>query len=250
MGIWLTGRMAIMAVFGLVIAGSASITGIANAATTCTTSAQFGECAYGGYTLNNNMWGEVSGSAQTLTASSANDWSITGSEPSGGGVKSYPENSEDISGPALGTIQTTDQNFTLTAVPSCNASSSWEVAADDWLNGIAGSAHPIEIMVWEDTCNQYPAGSNTGHTTTFNGQTFDLYAKTGADPTYTLVSTTNVKSGTVHFMDTVNWLEGLGYFSSTAELDQLNMGEEIVSTNGAKLTWTFDRCFNNIVYKS
>lgn len=248
---WPTGRMAITAVFGLVIAGSASVTGVANAATaTCITSAQYGKCTYGSYTLNNNMWGEVSGSSQTLTATSANDWSVTGSEPSGGGVKSYPENSEDISGPPLETIQTTDQNFGLSAAPACNASSSWEVAADDWLNGVAGSANPIEIMVWEDTCHQYPAGSNTGKTITLNGQTFDLYAKTGTDPTYTLVSTTNVTSGTVHFMETVNWLENLGYFSSTAALDQLNMGEEIVSTNGAKLTWTFDKSNNNIVYYS
>ena len=245
---WPRGRMAIMTVFGLVIAGSVSITGVAHAATTCTTSAQYGECAYGAYVVNNNMWGKVTGSAQTLTASSANDWSITGSEPSGGGVKSYPDSQENISGPPLHTIQTIDQNFTLTAVPTCNASSSWEVAADDWLNGVAGSPHPIEIMVWEDTCHQYPAGSNTGHTITINGQTFDLYAKTGTDPTYSLVSTTNVTSGTVHLIDTVNWLEGLGYFSSTAALEQLNMGEEIVSTNGAKLKWTFDKSSNNIVY--
>jgi hypothetical protein len=246
---WPKGRIAIMTAFGLFIAGSASITGVASAAaTTCSTSAQFGQCSYSPYTLNNNMWGEVSGSAQTLTASSASDWSITGSEPSGGGVKSYPNNQEDYAGPALNTIQTTDQNFALTAVPACNSSSSWEVAADDWLNGVAGSPNAIEIMVWEDTCHQFPAGSNTGKTITINGQTFDLYAKTGSDPTYSLVSTTNVTSGTVHFIDTVNWLEGLGYFSSSAELEQLNMGEEIVSTNGAALTWTFDKSNNNVVY--
>ena len=242
------GRLATMAVSGLAIAGSVSITGVANAATTCTTSAQYGQCPYGAYVVDNNMWGEVSGSSQTLTATSADAWSITGSEPSGGGVKTYPESEENIAGPALNTIQTINQNFTLAKAPACNASSSWEVAADDWLNGIAGSPKAIEIMVWEDNCHQYPAGSNTGRSITINGQTFDLYAKTGIDPTYSLVSTTNVTSGRVHLVDTVNWLEGLGYFSSSAALEQLNMGEEIVSTNGAKLTWTFSKSSNSIGY--
>jgi len=233
--------------FGLAIAAVAGIAGATPAfAATCTTSAQFGECSYSPYVLNNNMWGEVTGSSQTLTASSSNDWSITGSEPSGGGVKTYPEDQENYSDPPLSSLQTIVQNFTLTAVPACNASSSWEVAADNWLNADAGSSNAIEVMVWEDNCHQFPAGSNTGDTLTINGQKFGLYAKTGTDPTYSLVSTTNVTSGTIHMADIFNWLKNLGYIKSSDGLSQLNMGEEIVSTNGSKLTWTYDRSNDSV----
>jgi hypothetical protein len=245
---WARTRIAMIPAFGLAIVAAAGIAGATPAfAATCTTSAQFGECSYSPYILNNNMWGEVSGSSQTLTGSSFNAWSITGSEPSGGGVKTYPEDQENFSNPPVSTLGTVVQNFTLTAVPACNASSSWEVASDDWLNADAGSPNAIEIMVWEDNCHQFPAGSNTGKTITINGQTFDLYAKTGTDPTYSLLSTTNVTSGAIHMAIIFNWLKNLGYIKSSDGLSQLNMGEEIVSTNGSKLTWTYDKCNDSVV---
>jgi Glycosyl hydrolase family 12 len=244
---WSMRRISILTVLGLTAAVAVNLGGVAYAAT-CTTSAQYGECSYSPYVLANNMWGEVSGSTQTLSASSYNDWSITGSEPNSGGVKTYPENDENYSGTPVDLINTIDQNFALTAVPACNSSSKWEIASDDWLNATAGEPGAVEVMVWEDNCHQIPAGSNTGDTTTFNGQTFDLWAKTGTNPTYTLVSTTNVTSGLVHMADTFNWLGSLGYISGNDGLEQLNMGIEIVSTNAAKLTWTFDKSNNNVVY--
>lgn len=238
-----------VAALGLTTAGA----GAASAATTCTTSAQYGQCGPyddGAYTIKNNMWNESPSSTQTLTASSQNAWSITGSDPDADNsvspVKTYPEDEENFSGPLLYDT-TVLQNFALSAVPTCTADASWEVAADNWVNATPGGTDPIEVMVWENVCNQYPAGSNTGKTITINGQTFDLYAKTGTDPTYTLVSTTNVKSGVVHDLDIFNWLESLGYFSNVDSLAQLNMGVEIVSTNGAGLTWTFTTSNNSVV---
>ena len=245
-----------VAAFVLALAAAVGFAGSTPAfAAACTTSAQYGECPYSPYVLNNNMWGEVSGSSQTLTATSYNDWSITGSEPDTGGVKTYPEDQENYPDPSLSGISAIDQDFALTAVPACTSTSSWEVAADDWLNSPAGGFSAIEVMVWEDTCNQYPAGKLVpGETLVMGGQTFDLYAQTGADPTYTLESTTNVTSGTINMVSVYDWLEGLGYVSNTDGLSQLNMGEEIVSTgltgsgSSASLTWTYDESNDTVTY--
>jgi hypothetical protein len=194
------------------------------------------------------MWGEVPGSQQTLTAASASTWTITGTEPAGGGVKTYPEDSENYSDP-VGSLNTTIQNWSMSAIPAHTGSGDWEIAADDWLNGTPGSATQAsekEIMVWENTYGQIPAGSNTGKTLTINGQTFDLWAKTGSQPTYSLVSTVNLSSGVIHMVDILNWLKTLGYVTNTDILVQLNMGEEIVSTGDVPETWTYS-LYNNSV---
>jgi hypothetical protein len=239
-----------IAASGLVIAAIGGFAGATPAlAATCTTSAQFGTCTYSPYVINNNMWGEVSASSQTLTATDYNDWSVTGSEPNTSGVKTYPENTENFPNPPLSSLQTINQDFGVTATPACNTNdnTSWEVAADDWLNGLPGSQNPIEIMVWEDNCHQYPAGSPVpGDTLTIGGQTFQLYAKTGTNPTYSLVSTSTVTSGTINTAAIFKWLEGLGYITSSDQLSQLDMGTEIVSTNGNNDTWTFDESANEV----
>jgi hypothetical protein len=220
----------------------------ARAATTCTTSAQFGTCSYAPYTINNNMWGEVTGSTQTLTATSAADWSIAGSEPSGGGVKTYPEDQENYASIPVCTLHTTIHNWSMSAIPAHTGAARWEVASDDWLNATPGSANQAtekEIMVWENTYQTSPAGSNTGKTLTINGQVFDLWAKTGTQPTYSFVSTTNVNSGVIHMVDFLTYLRSLGYVTSADKLVQLNMGEEILSTDGTE-TWTYNGYSNSV----
>lgn len=222
----------------------------ASAQTQCSTSAQFGMCNYPPYILNNNMWGQVSESKQTLTATSANDWSVTGSEPSGGGVKTYPEDQENFNIP-ISQLNTCIQNFTVSHLPATAPGDSWEVAADDWLNGTPGSGTAdIEVMVWVYNYHQYPAGSNTGKvlniagTSTQPAQQYDLYSNGG---TLSLVSTTNFTSGAVHMADIFGWLRNEGYIPATSVLKQLDFGEEIVSTNGDSDTWTFSRYNNSIV---
>jgi Glycosyl hydrolase family 12 len=232
----------------LALVAGVSVVGVtvASAQTVCATTAQFGECSYPPYDINNNLWNPVSGSAQTLTATSANDWNISATEPDTSGVKTYPEIQENYTD-SVGSLTTVQQNFSVTP-PAVSSGTSWEIAADDWLNGTPGNDPngDIEIMVWYDVNNTSPAGSNTGKTLTVGNRTFDLWANTGADPTYTLVSQETVISGTVNFVDYLNFLKSLGYVADTDTLVQLNFGEEILSTNSSPETFTFTK-YNNVV---
>lgn len=222
----------------------------AYASTTCTTSAQFGMCNYPPYILNNNMWGEVPGSQQTLTATSANNWSVTGSEPSTGSVKTYPEDQQNFSIP-IGNLNTCIQNFTVSHLPATFPGDSWEVAADDWLNGTPGDTGTsnIEVMVWVWNYHQIPAGGNTGKVLNIAAsgnnpaQQFDLYANSG---TLSLLSTKNFTHGAIHMAIILGWLRNEGYIPANAVLKQLDFGEEIASTNNVSDTWSFSR-YNNSV---
>lgn len=237
-----------------VLGGLLAFAATASAATTCTTSAQFGMCNYPPYILNNNMWGQVSGSKQTLTATSANNWSVTGSEPSTGSVKTYPEDQMNVTDP-ISQLNTCIQNFTVSHLPAVAPGDSWEVAADDWLNGTPGDTgvSNIEVMVWTYNYHQVPAGSDTGKVLDIPAsgsnpaQSFELWANSG---TVSLVSKTNFTHGAIHMAIILNWLKNGGYIPANAVLKQLDFGEEIASTNNVSDTWTFSRYNNSIKLNS
>jgi hypothetical protein len=247
--------LSILAALFVTIAVSLTLgTPSASAQTQCMTTADNGVCGpYGAYAVNNNVWNPISGQTDTLTATSENAWSVVAVVPNQTpkAVTAYPEVQENYASIPVSSLTTVQQNFDVSHVPSKQGVGAWEIAADDWLNGTPGNEPngAIEIMVWYDVDQTSPAGSNTGKTLTVGNRTFDLWASApagSADNTLSLVSQETVTSGTVNFVDYLNFLEGLGYVTGTDTLQQLNFGEEILQTNDADATFTFSS-YNNVV---
>ena len=208
----------------------------------CSTSSPDGQCSYGSYTIRQNMWDAAGGDSQALTATSAASWSITASLPAGrcaDWVCTYPEDSQGANAP-VGSLRTAMQSFALSRVPACAPGDGWEVASDDWLNALPGSAGAIEVMVWTDTCHVSPAGS-PGKTIVIEGRPFTLWVRGGPGPTYSLVAKAGFTHGVIHMADVLNVLKNLGYVKGSDRLVQLNMGEEITTTSGRAETWTYNR---------
>jgi hypothetical protein len=259
-------KSTILFIIACLFAALAVITSMrANAATTCTQTyagpgspGQYGQCQYPPYYLENDVWNPVAGSEQVLTATSASSWSVTAHEPAGhcgtDYVCAYPEDVENFPGDPISTLNTVQQVFTLSHEPAHSGAGAWEVAADDWLNGAPGgpsSSNQIEVMVWENTYQVSPGGSPTGKTLTIDGETYQIWQHPGINGDYiALVSETNLTSGTIHMATILHDLVSLGFVANTDKLVQLDMGEEITSTNGAQAIWTYSAYHNNVVVNS
>jgi len=243
-------RKIIIGVFAAIAALSV-FTGQANASTLCTVTSQYGECSYPPVIIDNNMWGEVPGSAQTLTATQEGNWAVVATEPNYGGVKTYPEVEQNYNY-QVGSLNTVQQVFDADMVPAKTDSTAWDVIADDWINGTPNdpSANMIELAVFEDYHNTQPAGYNTGKSVTLAGQTFDLWVGTGStdgSEIISLASTTSVTKGTIHLADLFNFLRSTGYLSKTDVLRQLGFGVEVLSTNSQPEKFHFAFYHNNVV---
>lgn len=219
------GRLALAGVF----AGSASLlaAGAAHAAT-CETSAQYGSCTSGSYTIYNDEWGSGHGS-QTLWANSYGNWGVYSTQPSTSGVKSYPNASLPV-GKALNSLSSATSSFNVTVPGSGN----FEAAYDIWLNSSS-----YEIMVWVDKVgNVGPLGSSIGNLT-LDSNTWTVYVgNNGSNPVYSFVRTSNESSGSVNILDLLKWLENSkGYFSNPT-LSTIQFGFEISGTGNVQEDFT------------
>jgi hypothetical protein len=209
-------------------------------AATCTTSAQFGQCSIPPYTVSNNIWGQVTGSSQTLTVDSKDSWGFDSSEPTTpAGIKAYPNISQNynVSLGALSATGSVQQTMSYGVPPE--APGHWEVAADNWLDATAGQPGAIEVMVWTYNHGETPAGSDTGNVT-LDGQSWQLWVKNGGgtDPTYTFLLNGSQLSGTVHFLNMMKELRLLGYITNSDVLKQLAYGVEVADDSGTQ-SWGF-----------
>ncbi|HTJ71071.1 MAG TPA: hypothetical protein VL551_26240 [Actinospica sp.] len=219
-----------LAVAGL-LAGAATAVAVGPAqAATCTTSAQYGSCTSGSYTIYNDEWGSGHGS-QTLWANSYSNWGVYSTQPSTSGVKAYPNASIPV-GTALNSLSKVSSSFNETVPGSGN----FESAYDIWLNSSS-----YEIMVWTDTVgNVSPAGSSIGDLT-LDGNTWNVYVgSNGSNPVYSFWRTSNETSGTVNILDLLKWLENTkGYFSNPT-LSTVQYGFEISGTGNVQEDFTMN----------
>lgn len=212
-------------------------------ASTCTTSAQYGECSFSPYEVQNNVWNAAAapGWTQTLTATSASDWSVSSDMPgTGTTVISYPDSSYQFSTPEpLADVSRIPSSYDVT-LPSGTFSA--EAAYDIWLNAVAGGSGAQEIMIWTDNHGQTPAGTDT--------KTVYQDPETGADytlwdsgnengATVTLVANTNETSGSINILDAIEWLVSNGVVAS-GPLAAVDYGFEIASTDGTAQTFAVD----------
>ena len=217
-----------LAVAGL-FAGSATLIAVGPAqAATCTTSAQYGSCTSGSYTIYNDEWGSGHGS-QTLWENSYSNWGVYSTQPSTSGVKAYPNASLPV-GKAINSLANATSSFNVT-VPS---SGNFEAAYDIWLNSSS-----YEIMVWVDKVgNVGPLGSSIGNLT-IDSNTWTVYVgNNGSNPVYSFVRTSNESSGSVNILDLLKWMENSkGYFSNPT-LSTIQFGFEISGTGNVQEDFT------------
>jgi hypothetical protein len=217
----------------------------ASAQSTCTTSAQYGECFTGDNPyVQQNVWNATAdpGWSQTLTATSATHWTIAANMAAGNrAVISYP-----------GLVDTTDNDpvsgyaklygewhDSLPASPG--STDDYEAAFDIWLNGNYSDPDAQEIMVWTDTYHQTPAGSNTGvkWTDPTFGAVYDVWTNS-ANTTVTLVAQKNATEGDVDLKSLLTYVSTKYSYDGDNLLNQVDYGFEICSTSGKTETFAND----------
>jgi hypothetical protein len=213
-------------------------------ASTCTTSAQYGEC-YVGQTpvVQNNVWnaGADPGWSQTLTATTGYKWTVVANMANQSQVVSYP-NSLFVEQQAGGPVPLSEYN-TITSswhigLPAEKTNDGYEAAYDIWLGGGPGSSTGQEVMVWNDNYHETPAGSNTGvvWTDPDYGSKYDVWTNSG-NATVSLVIQTNSISGSVDLLDLLNYVATHYSHDSVDTLAQIGYGFEIRSTSGTSETF-------------
>lgn len=205
---------------------------------TCTTSAQYGDCYYAPYNVNQDMWNPGPGSTQTLTAESAGNWKVSTYQPGGAFVRSYPNVSEDFGQPI--------SDFTTavaTFADQTPAKAKVNAAFDIWVDGSPGtstSAGTVEVMVWTRDQGTRPAGSKIA-TVTIGGQKFIVWQCKAGDcfsyAYYAFQLNHDESSGQAHLLASLRWLIRRGLIPASDPLTEVDYGWEIRETNGATLTF-------------
>jgi hypothetical protein len=191
------------------------------------TSSPTGGHSDNGYWYANNEWGAVSGSRQNIWEKSVDNWGVCDYQPNPPAtVKGYPEEQKEI-GKTIGSLATAKVDVAYN-VP---ANGTWNASADLWINGHAGNSKVKEVMFWSYTHYQRPAGSKVT-TANFGGQTWNVWVRSGNNPTYTLQLQKSETSGTIYLRAGLDWLVSHGYLKSSDTFTQFNWGYEIVGTGG------------------
>jgi Glycosyl hydrolase family 12 len=217
-------------------AGSGSATGSGNCQhPVFTTSDQQGGETLDGYYITNDMWNVGNYSvSQTLYACSAANWYVTATmnnNSGDGAVKTYPNVHLDLSsGPAISSFHSITSSF----AQGTNPGGIYEYAYDIWINGLATS-NSTEVMIWTSNHGQAPSGSQVG-TTTVGGQGFAVW-KSGSYIAF--VADQNVDSGSLNLLQFFDYIIGKGWLASSATLNQVDYGVELVSTNSSPETFSF-----------
>ena len=239
-------------------APAAATAAVGTATASCTTSAAQGECGpYDSYPqingthastyVGNDVWNQIPGWQQTLTATDPGNWGVSANMPAGNtAVVSYPSISAQYG-------QVTDHPTPLSDYASIYSSfaetmnatpqtSAW-AAYDIWL-GPSGcdpsktSCPNNEVMIQHDFAGN--GSCTTVATATFGGsggvpvQTWhlcqygsELIWKLGqADPA------ASEQSGSVDVLAMLNWLVAHGYMGTDTGLWNISYGWEICSTGG------------------
>ena len=196
------------------------------------TSQPFGGHTFGGYYVYNNEW-NASGYkvTQTLSACGYNSWDVVATmnnKAGDGAVKTYPNVQRNFSAVPISSLSTLTSTF-AEIDPGVGI---YEFAYDIWLNGLATS-HSTEVMIWNATHRQVPGGSEVG-TVTLDGRDYTVWRSGGY---VAFVATSAFRSGTIDFLPFFDYMASKGWIKTSAALDQICYGPELVSTAGAPATF-------------
>jgi hypothetical protein len=194
------------------------------------------------YFVSNNMWGTQGYQVtQTLYACSYSNWYVvaTMNNNSGdGAVKTYPNSHRDFdSGPMITSFSSITSSFDASGTPP----GSYEYAYDIWVNGIASSGS-TEVMIWTYNRGQAPSGSVVA-SATLGGHTYQVWKNDGY---IAFVADQNFTSGTLDLLQVFKWIIGRGWLTTSATLDQVDYGVELVSTGNVPETFSFSNFSVNV----
>ena len=190
-----------------------------------------------GYYVHNNLWNAAKypGTKGTTQVCSYRSWNHIGtaSNTSGNGeVKTYPNVHKDYRGRTISSFSRLTSTYAATS-PGVGI---YNVGYDLWLNGVPND----EVMIWTDNHKQYPAGSRFASGVSLSGRTWDVYATSGNGYIAFVPSNgARYTSGTLDIKAMLNYLVSKGRVSSSATVDQICYGVEIVDTGGSPATWRF-----------
>ncbi|HEY0935226.1 MAG TPA: hypothetical protein VGD91_15970 [Trebonia sp.] len=193
-----------------------------------------------GTSVIQDIWNQVSGATQTLTAYSPGDWSVAANLPAGNkAVVSYPDTQQiytrpdNTPNPLAGYA-----SITSSYAETGPAGDLYEAAYDIWAN--RGSQ---EIMIWVDNHGQVPAGSVVARVA-IDGVGYQVWSTSGPGSVghpVSLVMDSNQTSGSVNLLDDLKWLESNGYMAAGSGINQIDFGWEICSTGGVPATFTLSQ---------
>jgi hypothetical protein len=202
----------------------------------------------GQYYVHNDAWnwqGANSGQHETLFLCNYNSWYVNswGFDTPDGEVFMYPSTKFDVTGSCCGGKPLSTWPNTVTgrfagAVSGYDNTSSYNVAWDLWLNGVASGDY-TEMMIWTQYGgNATPAGTRRTDYTAPNGQVYDVWwdgNKTGqAGGSYlAFISKTPQLSGTIDIRAFIAEAAARGYMNANPTLNQLNYGVEVRDTGAA-----------------
>lgn len=188
----------------------------------------------GGYYVHNNMWNTKDAlGPQTTYACSFHDWYVVSNQTNhAGAVKTYPNVHKDYPNPLLSSFKAITSTFAETS-PHVGI---YDVAYDIWTNGVA-TPGCTEFMIWNENFHQVPSGDPVARVT-FGGRTYDVYTASN-DHYIAFVPTAVFTSGTVDILEMLTWAAARGWLPPRATLGAIDLGVEIVSTDGAPATFRF-----------
>jgi hypothetical protein len=203
------------------------------------TSAPLGMWNQAPYFVYNDAWNASSYQvSQTLYACSFSDWYVVAdmnNDSGDGAVKTYPNSHRDFDNDPL---VTSLHSVTSTFAESSPGAGIYENAYDIWLNNAADS-YKTEVMVWTDNHGQSPGGSLQG-SATIDGRGYQAWRGTSSGGQYVaLVADQNFTSGTMNLLDIFQWIAQQGWLPSNTELQQVDYGAEIVSTDNVPETFSY-----------
>jgi hypothetical protein len=216
----------------------------AQAANTCTA---FGTITLGKYYVNNNLWGQSSGSGWQCVWDTRNgstigwgtSWSWS-NQPSQ--VKSFSSTvlgwhwGWKTSGHELPVRLNAGRDIFTEARYRVSGSGTMNVAYDLWLHDIPNPDWPNnptdEIMIWTyRSGGAGPLGTLQG-SVNIGGATWDLYRGNIGWNVFSFIRRSNTTSVTLHLQDFLNNLIGRGWVANTKYLSSIEHGTEVFVGTG------------------
>lgn len=202
----------------------------------------------GQYYVHNDAWnwqGPNSGQHEVMSLCDQANWSVDswGFKTPEGEVYMYPSSKLDVTGSCCGGRPLSDFPNEVTGkfagtVSGYGAGSSYDVAWDLWLNGVA-SGNYTEMMIWTQTGgNAEPAGTRRADWTAPNGQVYEVWwdgntTEKAGGSYLAFISKNTQTSGTVDIKAFIAEAASRGYINANPTLNQLNYGIEVRDTGAA-----------------
>ncbi|MBB4910884.1 GH12 family glycosyl hydrolase domain-containing protein [Actinophytocola algeriensis] len=240
-------RSLLTAAFAAVVFTAVPVVPPGPAAAAANTCEPFGSITAGKYWLNNNLWGQDSGSGwqclwdnyQGSTIGWGTSWGWSGQQNQ---VKSFTSSvlgwhwGWKTTGHELPVRLNAGRDIYTDWRYRVSGSGTMNVAYDLWLHDIPNpdwQHNPTdEVMIWLYRAGGAgPLGTLQG-TVTIAGTTWDLYRGNIGWNVFSFVRRSNTSSATLHMQDFLGHLVSRGWVSNTKYLSSIEAGTEVFTGNG------------------